>query len=263
MDIGVTLCVTLSHSPKCCSLLAGICCPRAARHSTAWCKWRAFCKWSNIFASSVLGSHATFLFHPSDSLFFQPPLSHTDIHFPKIKLKPNININICLSFKMNHGSYVPFHIFLSFSRQSILKGDYYKISALKCLLDFSSLIISVCLLSVSFRPFYQQLTKLHQLAMQQSPFPIAHSNQGFQGRLTDWKRECDCCRSVIIHPINTLMGFLCISTAGMDASAQTGSHELTIPNDVSRIYPLLLIYSFCQYLPSAYCCLSRDVPCPF
>ncbi|XP_026188740.1 poly(rC)-binding protein 2-like isoform X3 [Mastacembelus armatus] len=45
-----------------------------------------------------------------------------------------------------------------------------------------------------------QLTKLHQLAMQQSPFPIAHSNQGFQ--------------------------------AGMDASAQTGSHELTIPNDL-------------------------------
>ncbi|KAM6977535.1 poly(rC)-binding protein 2 isoform 1-T1 [Aplochiton taeniatus] len=44
------------------------------------------------------------------------------------------------------------------------------------------------------------LTKLHQLAMQQSPFPIAPSNQGFQ--------------------------------AGMDASAQTGSHELTIPNDL-------------------------------
>uniref|UniRef100_A0A3P8X5S6 Poly(rC) binding protein 2 n=1 Tax=Cynoglossus semilaevis TaxID=244447 RepID=A0A3P8X5S6_CYNSE len=45
------------------------------------------------------------------------------------------------------------------------------------------------------------LTKLHQLAMQQSPFPIPHSNQGcFQ--------------------------------AGMDASAQTGSHELTIPNDL-------------------------------
>uniref|UniRef100_A0A8D0ABQ2 Poly(rC) binding protein 2 n=1 Tax=Sander lucioperca TaxID=283035 RepID=A0A8D0ABQ2_SANLU len=42
-----------------------------------------------------------------------------------------------------------------------------------------------------------QLTKLHQLAMQQSPFPI---------------RECD--------------------YSGMDASAQTGSHELTIPNDL-------------------------------
>ncbi|KAM9786193.1 poly(rC)-binding protein 2 isoform 2-T2 [Neosynchiropus ocellatus] len=44
------------------------------------------------------------------------------------------------------------------------------------------------------------LTKLHQLAMQQSPFPIAHGNHGFQ--------------------------------AGMDASAQTGSQELTIPNDL-------------------------------
>uniref|UniRef100_A0A667XP20 Poly(rC) binding protein 2 n=1 Tax=Myripristis murdjan TaxID=586833 RepID=A0A667XP20_9TELE len=48
--------------------------------------------------------------------------------------------------------------------------------------------------------YYLFLTKLHQLAMQQSPFPIAPSNQGFQ--------------------------------AGMDASAQTGSHELTIPNDL-------------------------------
>ncbi|XP_068449585.1 poly(rC)-binding protein 2-like isoform X1 [Clinocottus analis] len=44
-----------------------------------------------------------------------------------------------------------------------------------------------------------QLTKLHQLAMQQSPFPIAPSNQGF---------------------------------TGMDASAQTSSHEMTIPNEL-------------------------------
>ncbi|XP_030632118.1 poly(rC)-binding protein 2 isoform X1 [Chanos chanos] len=43
------------------------------------------------------------------------------------------------------------------------------------------------------------LTKLHQLAMQQSPFPLAPSNQGF---------------------------------TGMDTSAQTGSHEMTIPNDL-------------------------------
>uniref|UniRef100_A0A3B3ZL67 K Homology domain-containing protein n=1 Tax=Periophthalmus magnuspinnatus TaxID=409849 RepID=A0A3B3ZL67_9GOBI len=50
------------------------------------------------------------------------------------------------------------------------------------------------------------LTKLHQLAMQQSPFPIAHGNQCFQD--------------------------LCVVSAGMDASAQTGSHELTIPNDL-------------------------------
>ncbi|XP_024915695.1 poly(rC)-binding protein 2-like isoform X4 [Cynoglossus semilaevis] len=44
-----------------------------------------------------------------------------------------------------------------------------------------------------------QLTKLHQLAMQQTPFPIAPSNQGF---------------------------------AGIDASAQTGCQEMTIPNDL-------------------------------
>ncbi|XP_014903253.1 poly(rC)-binding protein 2 isoform X3 [Poecilia latipinna] len=43
------------------------------------------------------------------------------------------------------------------------------------------------------------LTKLHQLAMQQSPFPIAPGNQGF---------------------------------TGIDASAQTSSHEMTIPNDL-------------------------------
>uniref|UniRef100_A0A4W5JCC3 Poly(rC) binding protein 2 n=1 Tax=Hucho hucho TaxID=62062 RepID=A0A4W5JCC3_9TELE len=45
-----------------------------------------------------------------------------------------------------------------------------------------------------------QLTKLHQLAMQQSPFPMGPNNPGFQG--------------------------------GMDASAQTSSHEMTIPNDL-------------------------------
>ncbi|XP_025912897.1 poly(rC)-binding protein 2 isoform X10 [Apteryx rowi] len=44
------------------------------------------------------------------------------------------------------------------------------------------------------------LTKLHQLAMQQSHFPMSHGNTGF---------------------------------SGLDASAQTTSHELTIPNDVS------------------------------
>uniref|UniRef100_A0A7N6BBQ7 K Homology domain-containing protein n=1 Tax=Anabas testudineus TaxID=64144 RepID=A0A7N6BBQ7_ANATE len=73
--------------------------------------------------------------------------------------------------------------------------------------------LCVCLLFVYFPPLFQQLTKLHQLAMQQSPFPIAHSNQGFQGS-------------------QYYVGFLFIFLAGMDASAQTGSHELTIPNDL-------------------------------
>uniref|UniRef100_A0A672N265 Poly(rC)-binding protein 2 n=1 Tax=Sinocyclocheilus grahami TaxID=75366 RepID=A0A672N265_SINGR len=48
------------------------------------------------------------------------------------------------------------------------------------------------------------LTKLHQLAMQQSPFPLAPSSQGFSGK----SRLSDTC------------------------SASTGSHELTIPNDL-------------------------------
>lgn len=135
-------------------------------------------------------------------------------------------------------------------RNHLQKGNNYKISASKCLLDFSSLIISisVCLLSTSFPSIYQQLTKLHQLAMQQSPFPIAHSNQGFQGRWTDRKRECDCCRFVTIRLVNTLMGFLCISSAGMDASAQTGSHELTIPNDVSLICLFIVFMVFVSCL---------------
>ncbi|XP_026128517.1 poly(rC)-binding protein 2 isoform X3 [Carassius auratus] len=69
------------------------------------------------------------------------------------------------------------------------------------------------------------LTKLHQLAMQQSPFPLAPSSQGFTGRsLSQTLLLCVCsCHWLIV--------FLC-SAAGMDATAQTGSHELTIPNDL-------------------------------
>ncbi|NWX51006.1 PCBP2 protein, partial [Steatornis caripensis] len=52
------------------------------------------------------------------------------------------------------------------------------------------------------------LTKLHQLAMQQSHFPMSHGNTGFSGMETP---------SVF---------------SGLDASAQTTSHELTIPNDL-------------------------------
>uniref|UniRef100_A0A8C5CQ71 Poly(rC) binding protein 2 n=1 Tax=Gadus morhua TaxID=8049 RepID=A0A8C5CQ71_GADMO len=76
---------------------------------------------------------------------------------------------------------------------------------LKCRIEAQSLIVLLLVLqayAVQGQHAIPQpdLTKLHQLAMQQSPFPIAPNNQGFQ--------------------------------AGMDASAQTGSHELTIPNDL-------------------------------
>ncbi|NXO92322.1 PCBP2 protein, partial [Certhia brachydactyla] len=56
------------------------------------------------------------------------------------------------------------------------------------------------------------LTKLHQLAMQQSPFPISHGNAGFSG---------------IDSSSPEVKGYW-----GLDASAQTTSHELTIPNDL-------------------------------
>nr|XP_045008712.1 poly(rC)-binding protein 2 isoform X8 [Jaculus jaculus] len=58
-----------------------------------------------------------------------------------------------------------------------------------------------------------QLTKLHQLAMQQSHFPMTHGNTGFSG---------------IESSSPEVKGYW----AGLDASAQTTSHELTIPNDL-------------------------------
>uniref|UniRef100_A0A8C9FF92 Poly(rC) binding protein 2 n=1 Tax=Pavo cristatus TaxID=9049 RepID=A0A8C9FF92_PAVCR len=56
------------------------------------------------------------------------------------------------------------------------------------------------------------LTKLHQLAMQQSHFPMSHGNTGFSG---------------IESSSAEVKGYW-----GLDASAQTTSHELTIPNDL-------------------------------
>ncbi|XP_048347161.1 poly(rC)-binding protein 2 isoform X5 [Sphaerodactylus townsendi] len=59
----------------------------------------------------------------------------------------------------------------------------------------------------------QELTKLHQLAMQQSHFPMSHGNTGFSGVESSSPDEKS-------------------YWAGLDASAQTTSHELTIPNDL-------------------------------
>ncbi|NXW52044.1 PCBP2 protein, partial [Nyctiprogne leucopyga] len=56
------------------------------------------------------------------------------------------------------------------------------------------------------------LTKLHQLAMQQSHFPMSHGNTGFSG---------------VESSSPEVKGYW-----GLDASAQTTSHELTIPNDL-------------------------------
>uniref|UniRef100_A0A8C7HF86 Poly(rC) binding protein 2 n=1 Tax=Oncorhynchus kisutch TaxID=8019 RepID=A0A8C7HF86_ONCKI len=60
------------------------------------------------------------------------------------------------------------------------------------------------------------LTKLHQLAMQQSPFPMGPNNTGFQGTGDS--------------TIQSLVEIKFLK--GMDASAQTSSHEMTIPNDL-------------------------------
>lgn len=141
MHIGVRH-VTLPHPPKCYSLLAGLRCPRAARHSTAWCKWRALCKWSNIFATSVRGSHTTFLFHPSWHFFFSPCspshshhcLRHTfHLTVPKI-IDSNPNRNI---LKQNHGSHFSFHDFMistHYHNHHLHKGN---ISVLKFIFSVS------------------------------------------------------------------------------------------------------------------------------
>ncbi|KAK2103181.1 Poly(rC)-binding protein 2 [Saguinus oedipus] len=57
------------------------------------------------------------------------------------------------------------------------------------------------------------LTKLHQLAMQRSHFPMTHGNTGFSGIESSSSEVKD-------------------YWTGLDASAQTTSHELTIPNDL-------------------------------
>ena len=109
---------SLPHPSKCCSLLAGLRCPRAARHSTAWCKWRALCKWSNIFATSVLGSHTTFLFHPSDSLFSNHCLKHIHLYYQRLysfKVSTVFFLKLFSPCRLNHGLHIPFHIFLSLS----------------------------------------------------------------------------------------------------------------------------------------------------
>lgn len=73
------------------------------------------------------------------------------------------------------------------------KGNVYIFSILESSILFPfTHYLFVCSPCSFFPSFFGQLTKLHQLAMQQNPFPIAHSNQGFQGRWPDSKRRCSC-----------------------------------------------------------------------
>ncbi|XP_059183751.1 poly(rC)-binding protein 3-like isoform X2 [Centropristis striata] len=67
---------------------------------------------------------------------------------------------------------------------------------------------------------HPDLSKLHQLAMQQTPFtPLGQTTPAFPGTYPP------------THPSSLSICFLC-SAAGLDASNQASTHELTIPNDL-------------------------------
>ncbi|ERE88060.1 poly(rC)-binding protein 3 [Cricetulus griseus] len=66
----------------------------------------------------------------------------------------------------------------------------------------------------------QQLTKLHQLAMQQTPFPpLGQTNPAFPGEKLPLHSS---------EEAQNLMG----QSSGLDASPPASTHELTIPNDL-------------------------------
>ncbi|NXI10800.1 PCBP3 protein, partial [Irena cyanogastra] len=75
-------------------------------------------------------------------------------------------------------------------------------------------------------PHPDQLTKLHQLAMQQTPFtPLGQTTPAFP----DVSKVC--LGSCIQESTGTLTMFPCICP-GLDASPPASTHELTIPNDL-------------------------------
>ncbi|NXR42741.1 PCBP3 protein, partial [Zosterops hypoxanthus] len=78
-------------------------------------------------------------------------------------------------------------------------------------------------------PHPDQLTKLHQLAMQQTPFtPLGQTTPAFPGTLDSVAGKQ---RSSIALPLPALTMFPCICP-GLDASPPASTHELTIPNDL-------------------------------
>ncbi|NWV07192.1 PCBP3 protein, partial [Ptilonorhynchus violaceus] len=79
-------------------------------------------------------------------------------------------------------------------------------------------------------PHPDQLTKLHQLAMQQTPFtPLGQTTPAFPAFavLTVAGEQ----RSSILLPLQAVTMFPCICP-GLDASPPASTHELTIPNDL-------------------------------
>ncbi|NXM12788.1 PCBP3 protein, partial [Ploceus nigricollis] len=79
-------------------------------------------------------------------------------------------------------------------------------------------------------PHPDQLTKLHQLAMQQTPFtPLGQTTPAFPGRSLG--NVAGKQQSSIALPLPALTMFPCICP-GLDASPPASTHELTIPNDL-------------------------------
>ncbi|NWS63167.1 PCBP3 protein, partial [Chunga burmeisteri] len=79
-------------------------------------------------------------------------------------------------------------------------------------------------------PHPDQLTKLHQLAMQQTPFtPLGQTTPAFPAFavLTVAGKQ----RSSTALPLHAITIFPCICP-GLDASPPASTHELTIPNDL-------------------------------
>ncbi|NWW81049.1 PCBP3 protein, partial [Climacteris rufus] len=79
-------------------------------------------------------------------------------------------------------------------------------------------------------PHPDQLTKLHQLAMQQTPFtPLGQTTPAFPAfaELTVAGKQW----SSITLPLQAVTMFPCICP-GLDASPPASTHELTIPNDL-------------------------------
>ncbi|NXK90761.1 PCBP3 protein, partial [Formicarius rufipectus] len=76
-------------------------------------------------------------------------------------------------------------------------------------------------------PHPDQLTKLHQLAMQQTPFtPLGQTTPAFPVLTVSGKQ-----RSSIVLPLQAVTMSPCICP-GLDASPPASTHELTIPNDL-------------------------------
>ncbi|NXI49347.1 PCBP3 protein, partial [Chloroceryle aenea] len=76
-------------------------------------------------------------------------------------------------------------------------------------------------------PHPDQLTKLHQLAMQQTPFtPLGQTTPAFPVLTVVGKQQ-----SSTTLPLQVVTIFPCICP-GLDASPPASTHELTIPNDL-------------------------------